>query len=131
MALNYKPKVLLAILHQGWIRPELSNAIIKIISDNRVELTVIYTDLKPSENNRNFTCKKVLDESFDWLLTIDHDTVPLKNPIDLIFLGKDIIGFAYPQWNIADPKGKDVEFFRKVRDDIADKVKELIKNIGD
>ena len=30
-------------------------------------------------------------------------------------------------WQIEDPNGKGLEFFRKVRDDIVEKVKELIK----
>ena len=34
-------------------------------------------------------------------------------------------------WHIEDPKDKDTEFFRKVRDAIAEAVKELINNVGD
>jgi len=30
-------------------------------------------------------------------------------------------------WQIEDPKGKGLEFFRKVRDEIGEKVKELLK----
>lgn len=32
-------------------------------------------------------------------------------------------------WEIEDPKGKDMQFFRKIRDKIEAKVKDLIKNI--
>ena len=58
-------------------------------------------------------------KDFDYVVTMGcQDTcpfVPAKEHID---------------WNIADPKGENVEFFRKVRDEIADKVKELLKNAG-
>jgi len=35
------------------------------------------------------------------------------------------------EWNIEDPKGKGPGFFRKVRDEIGRKVKELIEEKGD
>ena len=34
------------------------------------------------------------------------------------------------EWHIDDPKGKDLDFFRKVRDDLSCRVKELIKNVS-
>ena len=59
-------------------------------------------------------------KEFDFVLTLGCQDacpfVPAKQHID---------------WNIEDPKNKDTDFFRKVRDDIADKVKELIKDVGD
>jgi len=64
------------------------------------------------------------------------DQLPVKEFDYVITLGcQDVCPFVpakqHIDWNIEDPQGKDVEFFRKVRDDIADKVKELIKNVGD
>lgn len=96
-------KVLVTVLNQGWIRPELSVALQNIAKDPRVETTIMHTNIRPSESNRNFTCKTMLEEGYDYLLTIDHDNVPLKNPIDLILLGKDVIGMPYPAWNMSDP----------------------------
>ena len=44
---------------------------------------------------------------------------------------KDVCPFVaakeHIEWQIEDPKGKDEAFFRKVRDEIQDKVKNLIK----
>ena len=64
------------------------------------------------------------------------DRLPVKEFDYVITLGcQDACPFVpakkHIDWDIEDPKGKDAEFFRKVRDDIADKVKELIKNVGD
>ena len=64
------------------------------------------------------------------------DQLPVKEFDYVITLGcQDACPFVpakqHIDWNIADPKGKDVEFFRKVRDNIAEAVKELIKNVGD
>lgn len=97
-------KLLVTILNQGYIRPELSDVQTLLIKDKRVETTVVHVNMRPSENARNASVKKMLDEGYDYLLTIDHDTVPLKNPIDLIELGLDVVGFAVPQWNMSDPK---------------------------
>lgn len=33
------------------------------------------------------------------------------------------------EWVITDPKGKDIDFFRKTRDEIKEKVEELVENI--
>lgn len=100
--LRNKPKVLVAILHQGWIRPELSSMVEIIKADNRSKVLVLYSNQKPSENNRNMTSKMALEQGFDYFITIDHDIVPLKNPIDLVMLKLDVIGFACPQWNAID-----------------------------
>ena len=64
------------------------------------------------------------------------DRLPVKEFDYVITLGcQDACPFVpakkHIDWDIEDPKGKDAEFFRKVSDDIADKVKELIKNVGD
>ncbi|MCX5642409.1 MAG: arsenate reductase ArsC [Candidatus Omnitrophica bacterium] len=60
------------------------------------------------------------------------DQLPVKEFDFVITLGcQDVCPFVpakqHIDWNITDPKGKDAEFFRKVRDDIADKVKDLIR----
>ena len=99
-----KPKVLVAILHQGYIRPELCSMVGIMKGDPRAEVSVLYSNQKPSENNRNFTSHLALEKGFDYFITIDHDVVPLKNPIDLVLLKLDVVGFAVPQWNMSDPK---------------------------
>ena len=64
------------------------------------------------------------------------DQLPVKEFDYVVTLGcQDVCPFVpakqHIDWSIADPKEKDVKFFRKVRDDTADKVKELIKNVRD
>lgn len=96
-------KLLVTILNQGYIRPELAEVQSLMLADKRVETKIVHLNMRPSENARNSSVKKMLDEGYDYLLTIDHDTVPLRNPIDLIELGLGVVGFAVPQWNISDP----------------------------
>ena len=98
-----KPKILVAILHQGWLRPELASCLSRMEADPRANVTVCYPDHKPSENNRNWTVQEALRGGYDYLISIDDDIIPLKNPIDLILLNLDVVGFACPVWNSADP----------------------------
>jgi GT2 family glycosyltransferase len=90
-----KPKLLVTILNQGWIRPELADVQHLLLSDTRADVKVVHLNKRPSETARNFAVKMMLDGGFDYLLTIDHDTVPLRNPIDLLFIEVDVVGFAY------------------------------------
>lgn len=101
--MEQRPKLLVTILNQGYIRPELSNVQLLLAQDERVETTIQHINIKPSENARNHCVQLMLNGGYDYLLTIDHDTIPLSNPIDLIELGLDVVGFAVPQWNTSDP----------------------------
>lgn len=96
-------KILIAVLDQGWIRPELAAKLALWKSDTRAEVDVRSFNERPSENNRNRTVQVMLDGGYDYLISIDHDTVPLNNIIDLALLGLDVVGCAYPSWNAIDP----------------------------
>jgi len=90
------PKVLIAVLHQGYIRPEL-------IKLTKSQADLKFYNLKPSETARNTTVIDALEGGYDYLISIDHDVVPLRDPVELTIFAKDIIGFAVPQWNMSDP----------------------------
>ena len=57
--------------------------------------------------------------NFDYVITLGCQDVcpiiPARKHID---------------WQIDDPKGKDIVFFRKVRDDVSYRVRELIKSVS-
>lgn len=62
--------------------------------------------------------------------------LPIKDFDYAITLGcKDVCPFVpaskHIEWDIDDPKGKDIEFFRKIREKIRAKVKVLIRNTSD
>ena len=59
--------------------------------------------------------------------------VPIRNFDYVITLGcKDVCPFfpaeKHIEWNIDDPKGKDIDFFRKTRDAIKYKIEQLIED---
>jgi len=92
-----KPKVYIAVLSMGSIRRELSIKLIQMSHDERFQVKIQYHGLRPSSYNRNNIVKEFLKTDCDYLLKIDHDTIPLKNPLDLVYLDKDVISCPYPQ----------------------------------
>lgn len=103
MEQSSKPRVLVSVLHQGWVRPELTKYIVNLSKDPRVHYEIMMTNLKPSENNRNNAVRAALTGGYDYLFTIDHDIVPLRDMGDLVLLDLDVVGMACPQWNMSDP----------------------------
>ncbi|MEW6070495.1 MAG: arsenate reductase ArsC [Candidatus Thermoplasmatota archaeon] len=72
-----------------------------------------------AQNSKAFTKKDL--EWADVIIIVCESNKGLSN---FIPIKKKIIN-----WDIEDPRGKDLEFYRRVRDKIEEKVKELIANI--
>jgi len=105
MELSGKSKsVLCAIPNTGLMRVELANILIKMSHDKRYSFTVYYPNQQPIDNNRGCIVKHFLESKHDYLLMIDNDNPPIKNPLDLVELDKDVIACPTPQWNSTDPK---------------------------
>ncbi len=69
-------------------------------------------------NNISKSFSELAVSNFDYVITMGcQDVCPI------------IPARKHIEWQIDDPKGKDMDFFRKVRDDISYKVGELIKNV--
>lgn len=91
-------KVYVAILNQGSIRPELTNTLIRISHDIH-DIKIVYPNSMPIAHNRNDIVQRFLKTDCDYLLMIDSDIVPKKNPLLLLAYNKDIIGGVCPQYN--------------------------------
>lgn len=84
-------KVYIAIIHQGWIRPEHINWILEA-TRFKVPFELRYHDKKPASHNRNLAVQDFLKTDCTHFLSIDHDVIPTKNPFHLVKEDKDIIG---------------------------------------
>lgn len=91
------PKILISVIHQGWVRPELAQ-LIPVLLNNKYKPTLYFSYDKPYQSSLNRVRKKVLDEGFDYWINFDDDNVPMKDPLKLIELDKDIIGMPYMVW---------------------------------
>jgi hypothetical protein len=90
--------VVLAIPHTGWITAGLETKIAHWIMESDYDVRQMLSSVKPTVSNRNIIAKTFLDSGADFLLTIDSDTVPTKNPLDLVKHNVDIVGGVYPAW---------------------------------
>jgi len=84
--------VFIAVLNQGWIRPELSSMMTELPRQGKYDVYISYPAWKPITNNRNKIVKKFLESGMDYLLMIDSDNVPPFEVLDLADYEKDIVG---------------------------------------
>lgn len=95
-----KTKVLVMTPNGGSIRREVAYKLLETVKDGRYLVSVIL----PQGGSYNKNINKAIQETFlpggyDFLLNIDADNPPLGNPLDLIQLNKDVMGFPTPQWS--------------------------------
>ena len=93
-------KIYLSILNEGWIRSELSIKLIRWLRESKHSIHYEASYLRPIAHNRNTIVKRFLESDRDYLIQIDSDTVPPKNPLDLIdvMVEKDIHFLSCPVW---------------------------------
>ena len=98
--------VLLSIPHEGWIHKSVFAATIQMYKDTCGHtLSVTARHDKPIENSRNHTVNEFLAGSYDYLFFMDSDNPPVRNPLPLVDLDKDIMVLPTPMWNhLQDPK---------------------------
>lgn len=76
-----------------------------------------YREFHPIYLNRRYIVKEFLKTDATHLLMIDHDVVPVKNPLLLPDMDLDVVGFPTPiqinnkvQWNVYLKPFKDLEY---------------------
>jgi hypothetical protein len=71
----------------------------KMLQDTRCETRFIAPTHSPFVRNLHRACWDFLKGGEDFLLLVDDDNPPLKNPLDLVFLDLDIVGLPTPVWH--------------------------------
>lgn len=107
------------ILTQGSTHHVLTSRVPELASHPDYEIIFVTLNERPIEHVRNKFAKITLEHNADWLLMVDADNPPIRNPYDLVALDKDIIGCPTPMykriagqggvfWNtgMATPEGK-------------------------
>ena len=84
--------ILISILNQGGIRPELVDLLFKLKSQGKYKVGFEYPSKKPISFNRNDICKRFLETDYDYLLMFDGDCIPNEKVLELADYDKDIIG---------------------------------------
>ncbi len=91
----------------------------KLQLDGRYRLDISLPTDVPLENNQHHIIKDFLKSDADYWLSIDADNPPMRNPLDLIILDKDIIGCPYPIWHYTE-KPKERPMYLSAYDYAAD-----------
>lgn len=89
-------KVFLSIPNTGWICSELTMKLPRWLKETKHDVYFESSNVKPIESNRNGIVQRFLASDCDYLLQIDSDVVPPKNPIELVDLNLDIV--SAPCW---------------------------------
>ena len=117
-----KKAVMIAVLNQGAIRPELSTVLTELPLQDKYELHIYYPARKPIAQNRNMIVQNFLSRpQYDYLIMIDSDNVPPLNLLNLVDYQKDIVGVLYCGFQ----KGMIIPFVMKAGKDGLYKVMDL------
>lgn len=81
---------------QQLVHREVVAYLLQLMQVKYVDVQVDLPTGMPIEDNRNRISKRVVDEGWDFWLSIDADNPPLGNCLAYCFLDKDIVGFPTP-----------------------------------
>lgn len=95
-----KKKIFIAILNQGTTASGFETQMWQWMMEYGDKYAYDYFPSKysyrPISNNRNHIVKDFLQGDCEYLLMIDDDNPPLKNPLDFVKFDKDVIGAIVP-----------------------------------
>lgn len=102
-----RPKVLVSIPTRGELHKSAAQAAVQIALAEtvrgRIRGDLVMPTHVPYENNLHWIVRDVLEKGYDYWVSWDDDNPPLRNPLDLVFLDKDVIGCPTPVWHNAVP----------------------------
>ena len=125
-------KILISIPNLHWIHKHVVHTIMLLQKDGRYNLSFIMPSHKPYENNLHHIIVDFLKSDCAFWLNIDSDNPPIKNPLDLIQLDRDIIGLPTPVWHYTGKRKKERPIYWNAYDYVKkdDAYKEHIKREG-
>lgn len=119
MAKKRKPiPVFVAVLTQGTVTVQVASILNQIVADaltkKEYEPTIHFSKHTGVDFNRNMITKQFLQSNCEYLLMMDDDNPPLKNPLELLTLKKDVL--VYPTLMYKGDVGKlAFNVFKEVR----------------
>ncbi len=94
--------ILVSITNEHWIHKEVVRCLLSLQQDKRYRLRIIMPSRKPYENNLHHIVNDFMAGDYDFWLNIDSDNPPMNNPLDLVELDKDIMGYPTPVWHFTN-----------------------------
>ncbi len=71
----------------------------RMLMDGRYNVTIIRPSWNPYENNLHKIVVDFIKGHWQFWLNIDADNPPIKNPLGLVELNRDVIGLPTPVWH--------------------------------
>lgn len=87
-----------------WLHKHVVFTLLALQRDPRV--TVMLPTHRPFENNLHHIITNFVDGDYDYWLSFDADNPPIRNPLDLVALDKDILGCPTPVWHWTGAEGE-------------------------
>ena len=107
-----KPKVFCGIPSRGRMHVSLLDFLMGLHKETRYQVQIGVGISKYSvDDARNIVASKFLSTDADYLLFLDDDNPPIKNPLDLVELDKDIIACPVPSIRKGNGKDTKIEFY--------------------
>jgi SAM-dependent methyltransferase len=96
-----KVTVEISIPNQGKHRHEITGQVLSCVHSCPPEIGLGYRsrDAKPLDNAKNLAAKSFMEGDFDYMLMIDDDNPPIRNPLELALLDLDIIACPTLIWS--------------------------------
>lgn len=98
--------ILVTVPNTGWLHKTTVHGLLRLQRDRRYRLRISMPTNVPLENNQHHIIRDFLDGGENYWLSIDSDTTPIQNPLDLVALDKDVVGLPYPIWHYTDEPGE-------------------------
>lgn len=100
-------KIYFSIPTYETLEPSVHLAASQIYKDRRYEVRHCCDKDSPIEHNRNKIALDFLKSDCDYLLMMDTDNPPVRNPLDLVEFDFDIVGCPTPIWHfLPNEKGR-------------------------
>lgn len=105
-----KACVQVVVPNRGTIDTRLMVLLMNLMRDGRYDLHYAFPVYSPVASARNRIAREFLESprGFDYLLMIDADVVPERNPLDLVEDDLDVVGQLCPIWKGLQAPGREV-----------------------
>jgi len=90
---NNKLDVNVVVLTTGTVHSQTMKSIVQMVNMQSDKYNIIFGTSQRImvDNNRNNIVKKFLESNWDYLIMIDEDNPPNRNPLELLDLNKDVM----------------------------------------
>ena len=101
----------------AWIHKHVVFVLLRLLQDKRHDVEIMLPTHRPYVQNLHLVAHDFLAGGFDYLLSMDDDNPPKGNPLDLVELDLDIVGFPTPVWHCDKdaPPGDRPYYFNALR----------------